>query len=158
MGRSVSYPTDCTAVCFRDVMYMGYPADEETGETDFDQEPDSFLAQIEFNDFVDMIRYEANRQWKSLVECDRFLDREDRAIMENDFCYIGVSEYCGLAAIWLKSKGDELRDEWYSDSQSLANLADAWCARIEKKFHALFGEYVKTGTMSNGCGVYEKAA
>ena len=157
MGRSVSYPIDCSAICFRDVSGFGYEYDEETGETNFNNF-DEFQAQDDFEWFIDDIRYQAKAKWKTFDECDTWLDREDHAILENNFAYIGVSEYCGCASVWLKSKADNLKDGDYSDDISLANLAEAWCNRIAKNFESMFGEYRKIGTFSNGEAVFEKIA
>ena len=156
MGRSVSTPSNCNEIAYRDVTWMGYEFDEETQEYDY-SDCDQDMAQWQWGDFVDMIREDAKAQWTSFDDCDKWLGREDRVLLENTFAYIGVSEYCGLAAIWLKSKHDELDGSWYADEQRIANMADAWCNKICAKFNEMFGEYKLVGRFSNGEAVYEKA-
>ena len=133
MGRSVSYPTNCSAVCFR------------IFETDL-EDPDS--ARFEWEWFVDWIKETANGNWKSFCDTDKWIGGEDHAILENCHGYIGVSEYCGLVAVWLKAK-----DEYPNDHPELSL---AWCDSIASKFGKLFGEYRKVATASNGEAFYEK--
>ena len=38
----------------------------------------------------------------SLYEADGWAGREDRILLQNGHVEIGVSEYCGLAAIWMR--------------------------------------------------------
>src|SRR5512142_214579 len=102
------------------------------------------MAELEgddWEDFIADIRNAAQERWPSLRECDHWLDREDHAILENRFAYVGVSEYCGLASLWIVVKGDPYDDR-------IAALAGAWVAKIAKKFDALFGELVHVGTFS----------
>lgn len=138
MGRSVSTPTNCAAIAYRDVSGM------EEG--------------FEWDDFKEWIVDAAQEVWPSLETCDEWLDREDHAILENGHCYIGVSEYCGLAAIWLMSKRDKLENETACMyNEGYANLADHWCEQVADKFSARFGEYRKIGTGSNGVAFFERA-
>jgi hypothetical protein len=147
MSRSVSYPSGCTVVCFRDLPYYG-------DDDDLDGYDDT-LAMYAWDDFVDWLRETATTQWSSLYNSDEWLDREDHALLENDLCYIGVSSYGSIVSVWLKSKGDELRDDYYPENVSQAALADHWCEQIAEKFSQLFGQYRKLGTFSNGESVYE---
>lgn len=92
----------------------------------------------------------------SLSECDERVGREDRALLENSFCRIGVSEYCGLVSMWVQPK--EL-SEWYSDERSKANLRDRWIAQIGPKFHKVastcFGQPLhQVGRFSNGEAIF----
>jgi hypothetical protein len=129
MGRSVSYPSDAVTVCFKDATFI----------------EDS----LDWDDYVDDIRNVAQANWRSLRECDEWLGREDRAILENDHAYIGISEYCGLVALWIVAKDHD--NETYG-------LSANWAASIERNFHRTFGEYRKVATMSNGEAFYEKVA
>jgi len=131
MGRSVSYPSDCSAVCFRSFECEG-----------------EFDAEFELEYFVDWIKESATAKFPSLCECDKWLGREDHAILENDHACVGVSEYCGLVAIWLKAK-----DEYPNDHPELSR---SWTDRVSDTFHGLFAEYRKLGHISNGEGVFEK--
>lgn len=134
MGRSVSTPSEARVVCYRNV-------------SEFD-------GQIDWEVFVEDIQETARFEWPSFDDCDEWLGDEDKAIVENSLCYIGVSEYCGCAAIWIASKEDQIRDAGYPE----ANLCESFIERIRPKFEKRFGEYVRVGVMSNGCAVYEKAS
>jgi hypothetical protein len=155
MGRSVSYPSNTAAVCFRDVSSFGYVMDEDGNVTD---EHDEWQGQDDWDWFVESIKNDATEKWSSFSECDEWVGREDHAILENNFAYIGVSEYCGLAAVWLLPKTEALLNTGYSEDSAMANLSENWCKRIAKNFEKLFGEYVKVAVMSNGEGVYKKVA
>ena len=124
MGRSVSVPTNAHTVCYRDVTTFEFHED--------------------WYEFVDDIRREARQRWPSMTACDVWLDREDHAILENTHAYIGVSEYCGIASVWLVSKGEA--------------LADAWCDKICNKFRELFKEYELIAVASNGEALFDRVA
>jgi uncharacterized protein YjaZ len=85
--------------------------------------------------------------------CAKWLGREDQAISQNSFAYVGVSEYCGLVSIWITPKDvDDLQ----------VGIRDAWISQIEKKFKKVarssFGTpLIKTGSFSNGEGVFARA-
>lgn len=135
MGRSVSYPAGAIAA-FRTI----------------DEEPDD----MGFNDLDEII--DNYREWiknvfPSFEDADKWVGREDRAIAENRFAYFGISEYCGLVALWLVKKDF---DTYYADEAGASNLADRWLAQVEAKFRRIFGEYEKLGSMSNGEGVYRR--
>jgi hypothetical protein len=149
MGRSVSYAPGSVEICFRDVSNFGY-RDEEGEPTD---KYDGFLAQDEWDWFTEGIIIDAQKQWPSLlpVEC-HWLGNKDRVLVENSHCYIGVSEYGGLASIWLVPR-TEGSDWSYEDT---SGLALNWCSKIGPKFKELFGELEKVGTFSNGEAVYRK--
>jgi hypothetical protein len=135
MGRSVSRPSNATAVAYR-----SFEAEDE------------FDAEFEFEYLIDWVRETAKEAWPSMVECDEWVGREDHAILSNDLAYIGLSEYCGLVSIWLVDRED--RYDGYDQGES--NLCKPWCAQIERKFLKLFSEYQKIGTASNGESFYER--
>jgi hypothetical protein len=126
MSRSVSYPVNAVAVCYDDVSHL-----ED---------------QWDWNMYKESIEEMAQHHWPSLICCDRWLGREDRAILENSHCYVGVSQYCGLAAIWLV----------YKDDGEYPQLAQEWAFQIMPKFEKIFGGLRKVATFSNGESVFEK--
>jgi hypothetical protein len=134
MSRSVSIPCGALEVAYQDVS---------------EYEWDTFPC------FLQDIQAYAKRLWPSLRECDTWLDREDHAILENDLCYLGVSEYCGLASIWLVPKEYPDSGCFRADAY-LYPLAVHWIERVAQKFHKIFGHYRKLGTFSNGESIYEK--
>lgn len=127
MARSVSYPSDTHTVCFRD------GTDDSFSEFDWDY-------------FVDWVRATCQVYWPSMCEVDQWAGREDRILVQNNHAQIGVSEYCGLVAVWLRPRPD-------NDNQQLATN---WCDQIQKKFQKHFDELRLVGRFSNGEAVYER--
>ncbi len=127
MGRSVSVPRGAFAVA--------YTESPNCLDDDFD---------IYWEDFVGDIVERAVKLFPSMDDCDTWLDREDRAVLENKFAYIGVSEYCGLTAIWMVLKEEHLA------------LAERWAVKATEKFEKEFQDLKRLGTFSNGEGVFEK--
>jgi len=123
MGRSVSYPHD-SIVTF----------------TTFDYDEDF----IQFEDFIENFEETAKSLWPSFWKCDIWLDRENHAILENKHTYFGVSEYCGLVALWLVPKHEN------------DPLAWRWISQIEKKFNKMFGTLRTIGYASNGECFFER--
>lgn len=155
MGRSVSYPHNATVVTYKPIEVEPYEDIDEDGET-VTVEPSEFDYQDAFDSMVEDLQEYAPTLWPSLRKCDKWLDREDHALLENDLCYIGISEYCGLVALWIVPKTDEYAG-YYSDAH-VANLCDRWVDQIRDKFIKTFGAYHKVATASNGESFYRKNA
>ena len=128
MARSVSYASGSIAVCYRDIGYL---------EEDY-----------QWRDFVEWVQDTALDNWPTFKDCDYWLGREDRAILENRWAYIGVSEYCGLASIWLVPK----------EPEGQIGLASKWCQSIIPTFKKTYGELVKVTTFSNGEAIFKRVA
>lgn len=128
MGRSVAIPTDAIEVCYMDVSSCEEP--------------------WEWDDFKEYLQNEINDIWPSMESNtdDKWLDSEIKVLAENGLAFVTISEYGGLACIALVPRYDEDHD----------GLSDHWCNQIAEKFQKEFGEYIRTGTMSNGCSVYKK--
>lgn len=139
MGRSVSTPNNAYLVAFCD-WYNPDPEDEDGTPTN--REPEDY----DWEDYLDGVTSYATELWPSLSSCGnrKWLGREDRALLENHLVYLGVSEYCGLSAIWVVPKDGK------------PELAEHWCDQIRGKFQKAFGNLRKLGHMSNGEGVYER--
>ena len=129
MSRSVSYASGSVAVAYQTLQDQS--------------EDDDFGAEI-FDDVIEDIQEYAPTLWPSFEKTDKWLDREDHAILSNRHAYIGISEYCGLVSVWLVPRDEE------------NNLANQWCASITKKFHKAFGTLNKIGTASNGEAFFER--
>ena len=140
MGRSVSTPRNAVLVAFDD-WFDGEYEDEDTGETKYRE-----AEHWDWDDYKECLTERVKELWPSFEPCKKWLGNEDLAIMENSLAYFGVSEYCGLASIWMVPKDDD----------SVVNLAEPWLTRASKKFNANFGSLYKLGTMSNGEGVYQR--
>lgn len=133
MGRSVSYPNDAVAVAYRDASFC----------------IDSF----DWDDFVENIREMAKEHFTSFVNADEWLDIEDHVILENTYAQVGVSEYGGVASVWLRSKSADYR---YKHDAVTAKASDDWCETVAEEFRHLFCEYTKITTFSNGESLYRR--
>jgi hypothetical protein len=88
--------------------------------------------------------------WPSLSKCNRWAGREDHTLLENGLIEIGLSEYCGLAAYWIRPR-DGL--DW-----RLEPLAERFARQIEDRFVRTFGNLRLIGTASNGEAFFRRAA
>ena len=114
--------------------------------------------QHEWRSHVEAFQTTMVQAFPSLSTCDEWLDREDRALLENNYCHIGMSEYCGLVSMWVVPK-----ECTYYDSPGFEGLRDRWIDQIGAKFFKTasncFGKPLsKLGSMSNGEGVYQAFA
>ena len=129
MGRSVSVPSRAEAVC--------YAAIDPDNVDDFESE------------VIDPLRYALKKAFPSLYDDNDWLDREDHVILRNRLGLFGVSEYCGLLAIWIVPADED------------SNLSAPWCARAEAKLGAVvadvFGSQLRrVATASNGESFFER--
>lgn len=142
MGRSVSTPCRATVVA-----YSWVEPGECLDENDEPREHDEYDLGDAFDSMVEDLQEYAPTLWSSLRKCDKWLDREDHALLENDLCWMGISEYCGCVAYWIVPKDEERSG--YSD-QGTDNLCANWIAQIEPKFQKTFGRLQSIGRASNG--------
>lgn len=84
----------------------------------------------------------------SMRACDKWLGREDHAVLENAFCYFGISEYSGCVSLWLADK-----DRDFGASPA---IVEHWKEQVKPKFQKNFGTMVKLGTFSNGESVFQR--
>jgi hypothetical protein len=137
MGRSVSYPTS-SLVCFTVL------------ET---EDSDSFG--FEFEWFCEDAAERACAAFPSLYAHEGWRGREDRILLRNAFADFGVSEYCGLIAVWIVERDDDAY--WDADARACRSpRAQRWLAQIAPKFDALFGAHDCIGRFSNGEAIYRK--
>lgn len=128
MGRSVSYLTGATKVAYFDVGYM---------KDEFD-----------WQCFEENITYSLRKQFKSLEDADKWDGRETKIILQNSFVEIGISEYCSLASVSVR-----INDDAIDNGQQ--GLAERFIGAVERKLEEM-SELTKSGTFSNGEGVYER--
>ena len=122
------------------------------GSRDF-SEQDSQLLYEDFNEDLETLLKEA---FPSLTADEKWLGREDKALVSNSYAYFGWSEYCGLVAVWVSAKEPD-----YRASSAWEAMRDKWIASIEKKFAKVVGRawgvpLTKIGTFSNGESVFQK--
>lgn len=132
MGRSVSYPSGAAQVVYADA-------------SDIEDSDD-------FSWHVESLQEAGKLLFKSMSDCDDWVGREDRAVLENRLARIGVSEYCGLVAVWALPKTDDYGNDnplaiRWAETINLAPLAECFGRRL-----------TRLGTFSNGEGVYQRAA
>ena len=154
MGRSVSVARGAFAVAYKDCSQFGMQIEDENGEKLEEPFYDEVLQDMDWNDWLVDISYRLTKKFPSFSECDKWLDREDHAIMENRFAYFGVSTYMGLVSLWLVEKDGDERDCGYGDTQ--AGLSKHWTKQVKEKFEKEFSELKKLGTLSNGEAVFER--
>ncbi len=128
MSRGVSYATGSEIIVYETLQEC----------------EDEWESRQEWDAYVDCLKSRLKDKYSSLEECDKWLDREDHAILENYLVYIGISEYCGVVSIWVVPK-----DGNYT-------LAMNWIETIKNGFNNSFGELIKIGHASNGEAFYRK--
>lgn len=118
MIRLVSIPSGAVNVAYADATHIKH--------------------QDEFDDAVYSLRELAQEQYPSLRSCEQWLGREDRAVLENSFGYITISEYNGLVVVSAVSKA--------------AGLAEIWCSKLNlESLGGCFGDVlISKGRFSNG--------
>ena len=162
MGRSVDYLSNANGVTYFDVSSMGmqYPYNSETDEYDEEGELeyDEFMGREDWDTFVSEIQSTLIKKYPSLETVkNRWDGRETSIILENTFCEIGISEYCGLASLSIRQKDDN----YYLNEDLAAHWVDqVWdnMVKILRKEFSYYTNLYKQGTFSNGEGVYAKAA
>lgn len=106
-----------------------------------------------FDSSIDYVFECIKTAFPSVVKDDKWLDREDHAIASNSFAYFGVSEYCGLVAIWVTP---------VEDRDVNPALQERWIDSIGPKFKEAVGgcfgtNLIKQGTFSNGEAIFQAA-
>ena len=131
MSRSVSTPRNAQVIAYAHV----------------ECEEDEADVQDTWDDDLVNLSAALRAAFPSMSPADRWLDREDHVILENRHAYIGVSEYCGLVAVWIVPE----------DTPTALH----WCAQIEPRFRRVvadvFGvELRHIATASNGEAFFER--
>lgn len=141
MGRSISTPSGAL-VCFTVL----------EPETDDDE---AFAG--EFECLVERVIDDANAAFPSFSRCDAWRGREDHVLLRNAYADLGISTLGSMVAIWVVERNDGTYHD-YDAERRRAGRAQHWLAQIAPRFDAVFGDYVRLGTMSNGESVYRKRA
>lgn len=151
MGRSVSYLSHAKHVVYFEWPKL-YSYDEETGE---EVETDEYE---DFHWVLDDIKEMLQGAEETLEPTRRWEGNEDRIFLENDYCEIGLSEYCGLASISIRVNDRALEN---TDTQEEYNIGYAKSEKwIEESWPKLqdaipFKLLKRVGGFSNGESVYE---
>ncbi len=137
-------------------MAVGFKTIEVYDEDDkVVEQPDEFEWQWAFESIMEDLTEYAPTLWPSLNKCDVWVGDEDHAVLENDLAYIGISEYCGLVAVWVLPKTGEYENSGWGDDPRI-NLCDRWCTQITDKFLKTFSQFNSYGRMSNGEEVFRR--
>lgn len=181
MGRSVSYPSDAIVVFQHREEQDGscQACDKPFFEFELVKETDgSWSRQVcchcgsddlqyedryaNFQEDVGYLRSRIMESFPSAEVCDRFIGREDHAVLKNKWAYFGVSEYCGCVAVWMTPRDESEINGWTQISNHEA-LRDHWIQSAEKKFReavsGTMGQDIElVARMSNGEAVFRAAA
>jgi len=114
---------------------------------------DEFEREIEWRDLVDNIKYPLMKKYPSLDEANEW-DGETRVILENSLVQIGISEYCGLVSVSIRTN-----DSNYEYESLAENFIDrTWGNMVKLMRRSTYHEPLsKVGTFSNGNSIFEKA-
>lgn len=149
MGRSVSYPTGAhVAFSHWDAGWVTH--DPETEEPLDEEYFDDCPAECDWEYIVDTFKSDIKVLYPSTWEADKWVGREDHAIMANNYCFFGISEYCGTIAYWAVLRGDL---QWAEEGR-----AEHWFNQIGPRFHKTFSTMYRIGGFSDGTSVYQRAA
>lgn len=162
MGRSVDYLSRAASVSYASHQH-GYrhPFNEEKDQYDYDADMEfcQHIAEEDWSDFKDDLMTALNRFYPSLsVDFDaRRWEGETHIIARNRFAEVGLAEYCGLLSLSIRAREDfDLYD-------NAANLSEQWVSQVnlDKVLADAMGKDAvlkRLGTMSNGSGVFQRAA
>lgn len=132
MGRSAATVNDA------EVIYFDY--------TDYDE--------YDWQDMIDNVSNDLRKKYLSLLNADKWIDRENHIILENNHIQISVSEYCGCGAFSIFVRPD-IENYWPYNG----NLARHWLEQNITGIKKIIAQYVhclkRIGTFSNGEAVYE---
>lgn len=137
MGRSVSYPARAQ------VAFRIFDSDQPE------------VADWEYETLCDDILTQACAAFPSFDPCKGWRGREDRILLRNSYCDIGISTYGCIAAIWIAERDDPA----YHDADARtgrSGRARHWLSQVAPNFDALFAQLDRFGRMSNGEAVYRR--
>jgi hypothetical protein len=140
MGRNVNYLNNAEVVLY-------FPFENEDNA--------DYPVDIAWDDMVANISAEIRAKLPSYYKVDKWGNRETRIILENSYCSIGISEYCGLVSLSVAPRENDYIN--YSES-----LAIHHAGQIENTLKKVLEELGltnlrKVGSFSNGEGVFELA-
>lgn len=180
MGRSVSTPSNLREVFYID--WMGDPEDHyndehdvweslnsgaqrceschlKPGDDNYDEDkcfiqPDHpWYWQDQWDWFVEDFRTNVLGQFDSITPADEWIGREDHVVAENNLAQFGISEYMGLAALWVVPKAPS--DYW--GDPDITGLANHWIDQIWPKVESMYPTRLGLmGRFSNGEAVYQR--
>lgn len=130
MGRSVYVPSRAEVVA-----YVGV-------ESDLEQDDWEYL--------VDELVLGLEAAFPSVGADSGWMGNEGRVIASNRYARFVIADYCGLMSVSIVPEGYDA-------------LSEAWARRVAPRFNriveSIFGaRYNRLGSMSNGEGVFERAA
>lgn len=140
MGRSVDYLNNALRVA-----YVNYDSEYE------DENGDIVVDEYTFDDLYSEIKCRLKAKFKSLDNANEWDGRETRIFLENKLVQFGISEYCGLVSISVRS--NERYEEYSGMAQKFVDKNWNTIVNILKDYSDV---YTKLGSFSNGEGVFSK--
>lgn len=138
MGRSVDYLTNAKAVTYFCL---------EGSEDELERE-------MEWEDLFGNIKYSLMRRYPSLDEANSWDGNETKIFLENSLVHIGISEYCGLVSVSIRTNDRN----WEYESLAENFIDRTWDNMVKLMRGNTYHEpLVKVGTFSNGNSIFEKA-
>jgi len=143
MGRSVNYLDNSEVVLY-------FPFENEDNA--------DYPIDIAWDDMIDNLTYGIKAKLPSYYNVKNEWDnRETRIILQNNYCNIGISEYCGLVSLSVAIRSNDHYDTNYREEFAVHH-ANQIKGTLEKVLHNLgLKNLHKVGTFSNGEAVFELA-
>ena len=110
--------------------------------------------QFEWDDFKYDLNSILKKMFPSLDECDKWEGNETRIFLENSFCEVGLSSYCGLVSLSFR---------WhYGAEYNTEALFNRWFDSIEtkltEKLNKCYNMLNLYASLGNGECVYTRAS
>lgn len=138
MGRSVDYLSEAYKV-----LYISY-------ETEYEYEDGEVIQdEFAFDDVFGNIRCELKSLFPSLRDTDEWDGRETKIFLENKLVEFGISEYCGIISLSVRSK------EYETDGLA-HNFIDKTWDKIRKSLDGFCNVLNRVGGFSDGTSIYSK--
>jgi len=135
MGRGVSVPSGAQWTVY---FNLEDPLDEDGNTIPFEQQDWDFMLEDTQEHIIS--------KFPSFIRCNRWLDREDHAILENELGCLVLCEYCGVCSL-----------SYVSESEDFPVKAWYFGYLMYPEIKKTYGQLEKLGTFSNGEAVFQQA-
>jgi len=107
-----------------------------------EEEDQEFFGPEIWRETMDTLLEAIEKRWPSFSKCDRWVGREEHAMMENYHAELVVYEYCGMTSIALVPRDDAESPE----------LATHWCEQIATGLQAMCDKLFPGKTLDRTSG------